>query len=90
MPASMNDELNAKIKKLKKEYPMVCIKVWTPDDFTKVTAPFDTPDWNSEIHLELARTLDKIMDEDPSFSSQNWLRISKASQLVKERTVKST
>lgn len=64
---------------------MVCVKAWTPDDFTRVSSPGSEPDWGDKIHIEVARGLSRIMDEDPSFPSQNWLRISKTIQLTRER-----
>lgn len=78
-----NEEFLRKIRRLKEEYPMVCIRHWTPEDFH---AACNGPDhsgnrgeanWDDPEHVATARAMERICSEDPG---KDWMLVRKAAR----------
>jgi hypothetical protein len=77
----IRDEFFKELNELRARYPMVYLKVFTPDDFFQTNNGPDSggklgvADWRDEDYVRVARNLEKLGEGQ---TSGDWLLIRKA------------
>jgi hypothetical protein len=75
MKSSLREDFLSRVEQLKQEYPMVCVQIWTPDDFVEAETPGQLAKWEDPVHLSVSKTLGELLKED---GGSVWLKIRKA------------
>jgi hypothetical protein len=61
--STYKEEFQIALERLRANFPMVCLKAWTPDDYEAVVRG-EPADWSNEKHCHATRRLHALMKEN--------------------------